>query len=302
MILRSRLAPFTALLATLALSSAVGADPLLGERALSPVTSRLLAEQARLDRRVHPNAWDRLAQLQGIRPEVYLATRLRRPSVARELTAMGADAVLPLVDLLVGGGFSRELSDDERAALTLGALEALAAQRDPRASSVLRAAFTRLEDRAQLRAAARGIAGLGTADDLAFLVSHLSDPHGRGLAALEGLGAQRARPALDLAATALRGARDAEVIAAAARALGEIGSTWAQRAGRSDASLPDAAAEALVPAFLRAQGAARDAVQTAILAGGAPRAAELLQRALPSADAPTQIRIRFMIRAIQRGS
>lgn len=299
---RTRLAPLAALLATLGLAASAAADPLLGADALTPVTARLLAEQARLDRRVHPAAWQRVADVQGVRPEVYLATRLRRPSVARELTAMGAEAVMPLVDLLAGGGFGRDLSDDERQALTLGALEALAAQRDPRASGVLRAAFTRLTDRGQLRAAARGIAGLGTAGDLAFLVSHLNDPGGRGLAALEGLGAQRSRASLDIAATALRATTDPDAVAAASRALGEIGSTWAQAAGAQGSSLPDAAAEALVPAFLRARGAARDAVQSAILACGAPRAAALLTAALPAADGPTQARIRFMVRAIQRGS
>ena len=58
-----------------------------------------------------------------------------------------------------------------------------------------------------------------------------------------------------LAATVLRAAQDPATFAAAARALGEIGSSWAQRAEPGDASLPAAAAEALVPAYLRAPAA-----------------------------------------------
>jgi hypothetical protein len=295
-----RLGLAVALLATLS-AAAASADPLLGADALTPVTSRLLAEQLRLDRRVHPAAWQRVADLQGIRPEVYLATRLRRPSVSRELRAMGGEAVLPLLDLLVGGGSPRAMSDEERAALTLGALEAVAVQRDPRASGALRAAFSRLQDPASLRAAARGVAALGTPDDLSFLVGHLSTPGPRALAALEGLGALRARASLDLAATVLRAAQDPATIAAAARALGEIGSSWAQRAEPGDASLPAAAAEALVPAYLRAPAASRDALQVAILACGSPRAAELLRAAMPSLDGRGQQRARFILRALQRG-
>lgn len=278
------------------------ADPLLGADALTPVSSRLLTEQLRLDRRVHPAAWQRVADLQGVRPEVYLATRLRRPSVSRELRAMGSEAVLPLLDLLVGGGTPRAMLDEERAALTLGALEALAAQRDPRASGAFRAALLRLRDPAQLRAAARGVAGLGTPDDLAFLVSQMSTPGPRALAALEGLGALRARASLDLAATVLRAAQDPATITAAARALGEIGSTWAQRAEPGDPSLPAAAAEALVPAYLRAPEGAREALQVAILACGSSRAADLLRAALPALDARGQQRVRFILRALQRGA
>jgi alkylhydroperoxidase/carboxymuconolactone decarboxylase family protein YurZ len=298
---RSRPLGLAAALVVGLLAAPAAADPLLGAEALTPVSSRLLAEQLRLDRRVHPAAWQRVADLQGIRPEVYLATRLRRPSVSRELREMGAEALLPLLDLLVGGGLDRAMSDDERAALTLGALEAVAAQRDPRAAGALRAAFNRVHDPAQLRAAARGVAALGTPDDLAFLVARLATPGPHALAALEGLGALRARASLDLAATVLRAAHDPATITAAARALGEIGSSWAQRAERGDASLPAAAAEALVPAYLRAPEGSRDALQVAILACGSPRAAELLRAALSSLDARAQQRVRYILRALQRG-
>lgn len=298
---RARRLGLTAALVSALFAAPASADPLLGADALTPVSSRLLTEQLRLDRRVHPAAWQRVADVQGIRPEVYLATRLRRPSVSRELRAMGGEAVLPLLDLLVGGGFPRALSDEERAAMTIGALEAVAAQRDPRASGALRAAFLRLHDPAQLRAAARGVAALGTPDDLAFLVSHLSTPGPRALAALEGLGALRARASLDLAATVIRATQDPATLTAAARALGEIGSSWAQRAESSDASLPAAAAEALVPAYLRAPEASREALQVAIFACGSPRAAELLRAALPSLDARGQQRARYIVRALQRG-
>lgn len=299
---RARRLGLAAALLTALFAAPASADPLLGADALTPVSSRLLAEQLRLDRRVHPAAWQRVADLQGLRPEVYLATRLRRPSVSRELREMGGEAVLPLLDLLVGGGLPRALSDEERAALTLGALEAVAAQRDPRASGALRAAFLRLDDPAQRRAAARGVAALGTADDLAFLVAQLSTPGPRALAAVEGLGALRARASLDLAATVLRASQDPAMITAAARALGEIGSSWAQRAASSDASLPAAAAEALVPAYLRAPEAAREALQVAILACGAPRAAALLREALPSLDSRGQQRARYILRALQRSA
>jgi hypothetical protein len=133
-------------------------------------------------------------------------------------------------------------------------------------------------------------------------VARLATPGPHALAALEGLGALRARASLDLAATVLRAAHDPATITAAARALGEIGSSWAQRAERGDASLPAAAAEALVPAYLRAPEGSRDALQVAILACGSPRAAELLRAALPSLDARAQQRARYILRALQRGA
>jgi len=287
----------------LSLSLAAGlanADPLLGDAALPAVPARLLAEQLRADRRAHPAAWQRVGELQGLRPEVYLSTRVRRPTVARELMGLGADALLPMLDVLVGGGYPQTLSDAERAALTLGALEAVGALRDRRAAPVLRAAFTRLTDPAPLRAAARGVAALGGAEDLAFLAAHLNDGDGRGLAALEGFGAQRSRASLDVVARVLDSSTDAAVVRAATRALGEIGSTWAQQAEGASDALPSAAAEPLVRAFLRTQGPARDAAQVAIVACGAPRAATLLTAALPAADAPTRARIAVMLRALRR--
>ncbi|MFO0629404.1 MAG: hypothetical protein U0325_27765 [Polyangiales bacterium] len=281
-------------------AATASADPLLGADALSPVSSRILAEQLRLDRRVHPAAWQRVADVQGIRPEVYLATRLRRPSVSRELRAMGGEAVLPLVDLLVGGGSPRAMSDEERAALTLGALEALAVQRDSRASGALRAAFLRVEDPAQRRAAARGVAALGTPDDLAFLVAQMATPGPRALAALEGLGALRARASLDLAATVLR-AQATPRPSRLRRAL-EIGSSWAQQAEAGDATLPAAAAEALVPAYLRAPEGVREAHRWRSSRAVPPRAAELLRDALPTLDARGQQRVRYILRALQRSA
>lgn len=288
-------------LATLLAAGAALADPLLGESVLPAVPARLLAEQLRLDRRVHPAAWERVANLQGVRPEVYLATRGRRPTVARELTMMGADALLPMLDVLVGGGYPRALAPEERDALTLGALEAVGALRDRRASTVLRAAFTAVTDPAQMRAAARGVGALGAAEDLAFLAAHLGDPGGRGLAALEGFGASRTRAALDAVAAVLDATRDEATARAASRALGEIGSSWAQRATGEGADLPARAAEPLVRAFLRATGRARDAAQVAILACGSPRATTLLTEALATADAPTRARITALLAMLRRG-
>lgn len=287
-------------LASLLSTGAALADPLLGASALPTIPARLLSEQLRLDRRVHPEAWDRVGSVQGVRPEVYLSTRARRPSVTRELSMMGADALLPMLDLLAGAGFPRALSPEERDALTLGALEAVGALRDRRASVVLRAAFARVTDPAQMRAAARGVGALGEPEDLAFLASHLNDPGGRGLAALEGLGASRSRAALDAVAAVLDATRDEATARAAARALGEIGSSWAQRASGSDAELPARAAEPLVRAFLRATGRARDAAQVAILACGSPRAATLLTQALATADAPTRARITALLAMLRR--
>lgn len=291
---------WTLALAALLAAGAAGADPLLGAGALPAFPARLLAEQLRLDRRVHPEVWERVANLQGVRPEAYLATRARRPSVSRELAMMGPDALLPMLDLLVGGGYPRALSDEERSALTLGALEAVASLRDRRASPVLRAAFLQVTDPAQMRAAARGIAALGAPEDLAFLAAHLDAPGGRGLAALEGFGASRSRAALDAVATVLDAARDEATVRAAARALGEIGSSWAQRASGADADLPARAAEPLVRAFLRTAGRTREAAQVAILACGSPRAAALLAEALPAADAPTRARISSLIALLRR--
>ncbi|MBL8602035.1 MAG: hypothetical protein JNK72_08930 [Myxococcales bacterium] len=250
------------------LAGAATADPLLGAGAMAPTLERALQSQMRADRRAHPQAWQAVSSLQGIRPGVYRATRLQRPSVSRELRALGPDALLPMLDALAGAGFGGALSPAEREALTVGMLEAVGVLRDPRALPVLSAAYERASGPTMLRAAARGLAMSGDPAALARVQRGASEGElAQRATSLAALGVSP-NPAVTPWLVARLAAPEPALVEAAAAALGERHSAWAATARRQND--PDRAlvARSLVASFLRADPAHERALQTAVLAVG----------------------------------
>lgn len=268
------------------MAATVSADPLVPAAALSATARQSLASQVRVDRARRPAAYQRVATLHGLDPRTYRASRAGRPTVSRELRAMGPDALLPMLDVLAVSGFPRALSDDERAALELGVLEAVGELRDRRAAPALRAAFDHARSDDTRNAAARALGRLGGDDELAMLRRELTGAHAH--AAIVGLGACERPEALQSLLDALSTSRDDDTTAAAATALSSHGSTWAQASRGARDTTSSRVADALVRAFVRSRGDARDAVQIAILATGAPDTVRIIDAARATADADTQ--------------
>lgn len=284
---------------TLSLVSASAfASPLLPERAMTSAAQRSLAADVRAERAAHPERFTRVQNLVSLRRRVYRASRAQRPSVVRELRALGPDALFPLLDVLAVSGPSPTLSADERAVLTLGALDALATLRDARAEPVLRAAFERTDDPDTLRAAARALGAVNTDSAVAMLTTAARTAGIRQPAALEGLGVTRRRDAALTLASVLDDARDDATVTAAARGLAEAGSTWAMASSGRTAALPVACHTSLVHALVR--GVAAPDVQRALAAVATDETLRQLDAARASADAAAQARIATATRIVRR--
>jgi hypothetical protein len=232
------------------LAPAAWASPLLGDAVVPAAVQRTLAADVRAARAANPVAFNRVRDLAGIRPAVYRATRLQRPSVVRELRAMGRDALFPMLDILAVSGASRALTADERDTLVLASIEALGALRDRRAEPVLRGAFERMTSPDAVRAAARALGTLNGDAEVALLTAAARAAGLRQAAALEGLGVTRRIEVAPTLTAALDSSEEATVLGAA-RGLAELGSTWGQVASGHAVTLPYATHLALANAFAR---------------------------------------------------
>lgn len=295
--------PLRAITLVVALALAPGAllaTPLVGDRALPIAAQRTLAASVRAERTSHPERFAAVNDLAGLRPRVYRASRGGRPTVLRELRAMGREALLPMLDVLALSGYPRALTADERAVLEVGLLDAVGELRDRRAEPVLRAAFERMTSPESVRAAARALGRLGGDSEVAALSAAARVAGPRQAAALEGLGASRRDDAVGVIVGVLDGATEDAVVLAGARGLAEAGSSWAAAASGRDTALSSRCAAALVRAFSRTHGEARDAIMVAVIAVAAPDTPALLAAVRPGADADTRRALDVMERAVRR--
>ncbi len=288
-------------LALTVLGSVAGADPLVTSALLPPSAQRALAAEARADRRVHPAAWERVMDLQGLNPGVYRVSRVGRPTVTRELMGLGADALLPMLDALAVSGYPRALDAVERESLTVGLLEAVGALRDRRAAGVLRAAFEASSYPDAQRAAARGMAMLGGDEEWAGLRAAAVGDGPRRVIALEALGVCERPEAWGLLLSTVRaGAGDAVVIAAA-RGVSERGSSWGATARGESATRADEAAGALVRAYARAgERSTANELAVAVLGMGAPSTRVHIATELRGATGVTRERLEALDRMAAR--
>ncbi len=225
-----------------------------------------LVAAAELARRTHPAATERLLHLDGLNPERYLALRRPEPEVARELTRLVRDDVVPaalVAELLLAGDadypFSRaerfgkrsahdvqRLVQKEREQLNAGLMLALGDSRHESAFYVLRGAL--LDDEQPIerrRVAATALGKTRDARAVSVLAGLLSDtagskhavPEELRTAAVAGLAQVRSLDALQALAKLAQVASDPTLERATALALGNGASAWAL--GR----LPDTEAE-----------------------------------------------------------
>ena len=257
-------------------------------------------------RLVHPELFRAVLDVAGVRPEVYTTFRNPLPNAAPELRALGPAALLPMLSALAIEGPRRALSERERSALTAGMLEAVGRLRDPRSAPVLRAALEGAsKDPVVKQAAAEALGRLCGDADLALLIKHAAAGDELRAAAIQGLGqCKRVESARHLAST-LEAATDDATAAAAARALGLVGSSWAWKAMGPAAeatglAVREVAARALIKAFPLRSGEVRARLGKSILEVEHPILSELIEKARASAQPELQMAFETLQKQLAR--
>lgn len=294
----------------LTMSSAALADGIATKSSQLPAAARAaLKTQIDAYRAAHPEAFDAVKNVKGHTPEVYRQNRNPfLPSASRELRALGAPALLPMLEALAFDAPARgSLTDAEWDALAIGMLEAVGVLRDARSTPVLLAIFEAGATRpAVLSATARAMGRLGGDAELASLTSHTGLSDKLRAHAIEGLGHMRRVESAKHLATLLASPRDDADAEAIATALGTLGSSWAWKTLGPQAAAAGLAAraicaKALVPAFARTTGAsARTAMHDAILLVDHPTTVELLKTARSSKNPEAAKAIDALIVRVER--
>jgi hypothetical protein len=229
-----------------------------------------LAAEVEAHRRSRPGPFVAVARTCQHLSELGRQLRDPAPALAAELRPLGREALWPLLEVLALQAPATEgASDAQRQALGAGMLEALGVLRDARAATVLRAAFLRSRSRAVVQAAALGLGRLCDDASFALLTERASGSGVRARSAVAGLGQCRRLESAERLAALLEDAQSSPEAAAAAQALGHVGSSWAWRAlGRArDAealAAREVAARALLRGYARAPAATRPVLGRAL--------------------------------------
>jgi hypothetical protein len=262
----------------------------LRETQLASPARASLARAIELDRKAHPKAFDAVANVRGVRPEVYSKFQNPAPNALPELRALGAAGLLPMLHALAFTAPDLTLSSRERTALTVGMLEAVGLLRDPRSGPVLAASFeSGVKEPAVLRASAVALGRVCGDAELATLTRHTGAADALKLHAIEGLGECRRLESANHLSTQLAAASDDATAEAIARALATLGSSWAWKAMGPAAeakglAVREVAARALVSAYAKRPGA-RAELERALSIVEHPQTATMLRAAAATASA-----------------
>lgn len=270
-----------------------------GSSAMAAPTAPTMAEvRVRIAQRKasSPTAFMRLSALRDRVPELDRTKHGRIVVLGPSFRALGADALLPMLEMLSAQTPAPGFSESARVALYVGLLDAVGALRDPGAAPVLDALLTGNEqNRAIVRATAEAFGKLGDDATAGRLVSLAKQPGTKRLGVVEGLGTCRRPVVAHALASLATDISQAEVSLAAIRSLGLLGAAWAWETPRlvttgEGETVRSIAADSLVRAFVLAPDEpSRRAAETAILMVDHPATPSLVAaeraRATPSAVA-----------------
>lgn len=293
---------------------------------------------AGLARATHPDGEDRLRRLEGLDPVVYLARRRPEPEVARELTRLVEQDVVPAallaqLSLRLDDGSARypfssaerfpkraavdveRLQRMEREQLRAGLLLALSSARHPSAFYLSRTSLLD-EGRAlpERRVAAVALGKTKDARAVALLRGVAVDekePLELRAAALAGLGHARSLDAVAALRELSRAPVDAALLRATALSLGQAASAWALRAvPRDDADAMRAEASSALVDLLertadeRVSSAVVDALGMVAHEGAKARLAALVddERTPPALKQRAALAVRRLERALRRNA
>lgn len=281
---------FTCLAEGDALASGVGLDG-----AALPATARteLTKEIARANAEV-PELVRQVRDVAARARDLDQASRLQGAPLTMHFKVLGPRAFGPMIELLAFDAHgAKDISGTPATALRLGLIEALGIIRDARAIPVFAHLLdARASDFDTQRAAAEGLARIGTDDALSVLTRAFASARGteRERAILLGLHDARREAAAKLLAAKLDAPDTDEATAKiAAKSLGGVGNAWAWKTvnqARSEESATRAlAARALVKAYVRFTGEARDQAAKSLLVVDDPSTASLVAEAKKTAKA-----------------
>jgi HEAT repeat protein len=232
--------------ATMLVAGTASADGLVVKTSSLPAQAKKdLEGQIAKAKLTHKATFDAVRAPSGLDPAVYGKARNPVPTVARELRALGPDALLPMLEVLAFSAPAQKRTELELGSYKLGLIEAVGVLRDPRAMPVLRAAFEgESQSTAVARHAAEGLGKLCTDSELSILQKHAVKGDALAVGAVYGLGACKRPEAAKHLAGLLDATSDAAFAESVADALGKVGSSWAWSALERQA--PDAAAKKAV--------------------------------------------------------
>lgn len=275
----------------------------LGSSELPDAAKKALSKDVAAYKTAHPEAFDAVRDIQGIKPDVYKNFRRPDPLATLDLKRLGATALLPMLSALALDAPLLTLSEKEKTAYVVGLLEASSTLRDARGSAVYTAIFEGKNKPAEVvRAAARAMGRVGSDADLAALKKHTGQTDALRLSAIEGLGECRRKESVEHLVTLLAAAPDATAAEAIANAIGSAASSWAWKTlGTSQEANAKAAqataAKALVNAFAKHKDA-RNASKKALRMVESADATSLISAARSSADAETKVALDDLQKAL----
>ncbi len=295
---------FHRVLATITLSLglvAVSHEAAAAGAALEPtalpaeVLSQLKADIAR-SRRETPELFKAVADVAAHANDIDAAARTPAIPFTLHFKPLGNRALFPLLEALVLDAHTPpDVSSTAAAGLRLGLIEAVGIIRDGRSTTVLAKILEQSKDFDTTRAAAEGLARLGTDEALATLFSAATRARdensvGRERSILSGLHDARREQAARFLAKRLASTTDPETARVLCKSLGGVGSAWAWKtvAEPGEASATRSiAATALVEAYARGNAELREHAARAVFVVDAPNTPALIDRAKVGASNET---------------
>ena len=207
--------------------------------------------------------------------------------IPAHLHGLSRDAIEALAEQLLAP-IDATLTESAQTAWHAGLLETLGGLREPRVREVF-AAFLDDSNQVVARAAAEATAKLGDDVAVATLVPRIA---AQQLAVIHGAGACRRRPIASALAAVVASRPSREVARATARALGELGGSWASRTSKlpAPAEQSDArsiATRALIELFIGYDGDVRQASSNALMMIDDPATPALIASAKSGASSDT---------------
>lgn len=275
----------------LAASGAAHAAPPAAEDAVFRMPARAFPELRRdvaHARAVDARAFVAVNAIVSKAPSINARARAHKAPIALYLSKLGPSALMPMLEMLALDA-PRGLPSGSAAAVRRSLIEAVGLVRDARALPVLGAILEDTsEDAETTRTVTEAVARIGSDEAATRIIAALEAARdARARAILSGMGECRRVRAVEALASRLRATSDEATARVAARALGRAGNAWAweTEADRSaEATIRAAAARALVDAFVRQSGEARDAASNALMVVDAPGTPALIAAAKKGAS------------------
>jgi HEAT repeat protein len=232
----------------------------------------------------------KVARAPKIAVEMDEARRGSMTSISLPLSALGKDALFPMLEMLALDGPPRgKMTEGAWFALRVGLIEAVGMTRDTRATPVLNAILMNETEFFLVRAAAEALGRIGDDVSVKTLVRLASSPNAKQAAVLSALGeCRRVGAANALAKVATT--KDEAVARVVIKSLGAVGNAWAWKtpavaeSGEGD-QVRAIAARALIQAFVQNDGYTRQKAQSALLVVNDPSTPSLIAAARKGANA-----------------